>query len=425
MSKVKGLRWYVLALVSLGTVLNYVDRNTLGVLAPILREQLNFTAEHYSFVVAAFQLSYSFMQPLAGYIIDLIGLRFGFFLFAAIWGTACALHALAGSWQVMAVFRSMLGIGEAAGIPSCVKTATQWFPPKERSIATGWFNTGTSIGAMIAPPIVVGLSLTWGWQVAFLATGTSAVIFACFWVVLYRNPEDHRLLSEAEHNYIVGDDPVFQPPKPSVKAVLAKRQFWGIAVARFFTEPAWQTFSYWIPLYVVSSRGMDIRQFALFAWLPFLAADIGCIFGGYLSPFCSKRFGLSLINSRIAGIGIGGLSMIAPAFVGMAASPIIVIFLFSLGAFAHQTISTLLYALVTDTFEKQDVATATGCAGMAGYLGGTLFSLSIGQFATTIGYEPLFVCLSIFDIVAFCFVAALLGQRRAPTGFAGALEGRH
>src|SRR3982751_4333246 len=204
MSKVRGLRWYILVLVMLGTVVNYIDRNTLGVLAPILTKELNFSTEQYSYIVAAFQISYSLMQPIAGFITDFIGLRLGYFLFALTWGSACALHALAGSWQAMAGFRAMLGIGEAAAIPSGVKTSTNWFPPQERSIATGWFNTGSSVGAMIAPPLVVWLSVTWDWRVAFLVTGLLGVGMSVLWFLLYRNPENHARLSEEERAYIQG-----------------------------------------------------------------------------------------------------------------------------------------------------------------------------------------------------------------------------
>src|SRR4051812_13708368 len=351
------------------------------------------------------------MQPIAGFITDIIGLRLGYFLFALTWGTACALHAFAGSWQSMAGFRALLGIGEAAAIPSGVKMSTNWFPPKERSIATGWFNTGSSVGAMIAPPFVVWLSLTWGWQVAFIVTGSMAVCLSILWLLLYRDPEEHPRLSDEERAYIVGDEPTTALPKPSMKDVLAKKKFWGIATARFLTEPAWQTFSYWIPLYMISARGMDIKQFALFAWLPFLGADLGCVLSGYASPFMAKHFKLTLVNSRIAGIGIGAVCMIGPALIGLVSSPIAAIFLFSVGAFAHQFLSSLLYALVTDTFPKQDVATATGFGGMAGYLGGTLFSLTIGALASTIGYEPLFVCLSVFDIIALIVVWVVIGER--------------
>lgn len=411
MKKIRGLRWQILALIMLGTVVNYIDRNTLGILAPMLKDDLHFTTEEYSYVVSAFQFCYSLMQPVAGYITDLIGLRLGYFMFVLLWGTAAALHAFAGGWQSMAFFRGLLGISESAAMPSGVKTSTLWFPARERSIATGWFNTGSSIGAMIAPPLVIWISVTWSWQVAFVATGLLGVALSFLWITLYRNPENHPRLSPEEHAYILDGQTDAPLPKPSVRKVLSTRKFWAIAAARFLTEPAWQTFSFWIPLYMVSVRGMDIKQFALFAWLPFLFGDLGCILSGYLSPFVAKRFHMRLVNSRIVGIGIGAVCMIGPALTSLVVSPIAAIFLFSLGAFAHQMLSSLLYALVTDSFEKQDVATATGFGGMAGYLGGMIFSLMIGQLARTIGYEPLFVCLSIFDLTAFAIIALVLGQR--------------
>lgn len=410
MKKIRGLRWQILALMMLGTIVNYIDRNTLGILAPQLKEQLHFTTEQYSYVVSAFQLCYSLMQPVAGYITDLIGLKFGYFMFAMVWGLAAAMHSLAGGWQSMAFFRGLLGVSEAAAMPAGVKTSTLWFPAKERSIATGWFNTGSSVGAMVAPPLVIWLSVTYDWRVAFIVTGLLGVGMSLLWLALYRNPENHPRLTPDEHDYILEGRGQIQLPKPSMKRVLGKRKFWGIAAARFLTEPAWQTFSFWIPLYMVSTRGMDIKQFALFAWLPFLFGDLGCVLSGYLSPFFAKRFKMTLVNSRIAGIGIGAVCMIGPALIGLSSSPITAIFLFSLGAFAHQMLSSLLYALVTDSFDKQDVATATGFGGMAGYLGGMIFSLIIGQLASTIGYEPLFACLTVFDLTAFAVVALVLGQ---------------
>ncbi|ACA15171.1 major facilitator superfamily MFS_1 [Methylobacterium sp. 4-46] len=408
MGKVGRLRWGILVLVALGTVVNYIDRNALGVLAPVLKEQLSFTTEQYSYVVAAFQVTYGLMQPLAGYLTDLIGLRTGYVVFALIWGTACALHGLATGWLSMAGFRALLAVGEGAAIPAAVKTSTLWFPPQERSIATGWFNTGSSVGAMIAPPLVIWLSLSLGWQAAFVITGLMSVGVALLWWLLYRDPDRHPALGAAERAHI-GTRPAL--PRPSVRAVLTARPFWGIAAARFLTEPAWQTFNYWIPLYMVTARGMDIRQFALFAWMPFLAADLGCVASGYLSPFLARRFRISLRNSRVAGIGVGAVCMIGPGLIGLVASPFTVIALFSLGAFAHQMLSSLLYAVVTDRFAPQEVATATGFGGMAGYLGATLFSLLIGQAAARIGYEPLFACLSVFDLAALLVVWLLLGER--------------
>jgi ACS family hexuronate transporter-like MFS transporter len=400
----------MLLLVILGGIVNYIDRNTLSVLAPELEKELHFSTQQYSYIVVAFLLCYSVMQPVAGYLIDRIGLRVGYFVFIVAWGTASILPAFAGSWQVMAVCIGLLGLAASANIPSAVKLAAVWFPPKERSVATGWANTGTSVGAMLTPGIVVWLELTWGWQYAFALAGSLALSVAVLWAIFYRSPDKNPRLSEHERVNIIGHGTVALP-RPSIRNVVTKRPFWGMAAARFLTEPAWQTFSFWIPLYMIQARGMDIKQFAIFGWLPFLAADLGSVIGGYLSPYLHTKFRITLVNSRVVGVGVGALCMIGPGMVGLVSSPIVAILLFSLGGFAHQMLSSLLYALVTDKFEKQEVATATGFTGMAGYLGATLFTLTIGQMVGTIGYEPIFVCLSVFDITAFIVVWFTLADR--------------
>src|SRR5271165_4010099 len=234
----------------------------------------------YSYVVSAFQLVYSFSQPVAGYLTDLIGPRVGYAVAAVTWGVAAAAHGLATGWLSMAGFRAVLGLSEAVAIPTGTKVSTIWFPSQERSIATGWFNSGSSIGSMITPPLVIWLASVYGWRPAFLITGTLGVLLGIVWFWLYRDPEAHPDLSADERAYITSGR---EPPagaKPSFGAILSKTKFLGIIIARFLTEPAWQTFAFWIPLYMVSVRGMDIKQFALFAWLPFLFSDIGCIFGG-------------------------------------------------------------------------------------------------------------------------------------------------
>jgi ACS family hexuronate transporter-like MFS transporter len=423
MRPIGRLRWKMLALIFAGTVLVYVDRNVLGVLAPILKKDLNFTTEQYSYVVSAFQFVYSFSQPVAGYLTDLIGPRVGYAVAAVIWGLAAALHGLSTGWISMAGFRALLGLSEAAAIPTGTKVSTIWFPSEERSIATGWFNSGSSIGSMVTPPLVIWLSVAYGWRPAFLITGVLGVALGIVWFWLYRDPEAQPKLSPEERAYIYSGR---EPPlgaKPSIKAVLSKPKFLGIIIARFLTEPAWQTFAFWIPLYMVSVRGMDIKQFALFAWLPFLFSDIGCIFGGYLAPFLHRRFDIQVVNARLTVITIGALCMVGPALISFVVSPIVAILCFSLGGFAHQMLSSMMYALMGDVFEKPEIATATGVAGMFGYLGGALFTLAVGRLADTLGYEPLFALLFLFDLVAAAALWAFVGARRRPALADGARVG--
>jgi MFS transporter, ACS family, hexuronate transporter len=373
------LRWKMLALM---LVVIYVDRNVLGVLAPILKKELDFTTAQYSYVVSSFQIVYSFSQPVAGYLTDLIGPRLGYAVAAFVWGAA-AFHAFSTGWVSMAGFRALLGLSEAAAIPTGTKMSTIWFPSKERSIATGWFNSGSSIGSMVTPPLAIWLAAAYGWKSAFLLTGSLGIILSIVWYWLYRDPQAHPNLSPAERAYIESGQTPTPETKPSFRAVLRLPKFYSIALARFLTEPAWQTFAFWIPLYMLSVRGMDIKEFALFAWLPFLFSDLGAVVGGYLAPLLHSSLKLQLVNARLAVISFGALFMIGPALISFVTNPIVAILCFSLGGFAHQMLSSMMYALMGDVVETADVATATGIAGMFGYLGGAIFTLVLGALATT------------------------------------------
>jgi ACS family hexuronate transporter-like MFS transporter len=398
------MRWGIVAIIMIGTVLNYLARSSLSVAAPTLTEEFSLTTEQYSYVVAAFQAAYTIAQPIAGMVIDYVGVRVGFFIFALAWGFSCMCHAFATGWPTLAAFRGMLGFSEAAIFPGAIKSIANWFPKKERSVAIGWVNFGTSVGAMIAAPIMVFFIINYHWQFGFVFIGALAMIWAMLWFVFYRDPKEHKWLSPEELAYITegqSEQPVELGSKPlTLFSLFKRRNFWGIAIPRFLAEPAWQTLSFWIPIYLVTVRHMDLKEIAMFAWLPFLAADLGSIAGGYLSPFFRKRFNVSNMTSYKITLSCGAFFMIGPACIGLASSAYVAIAMFCIGGFAHQIISTSLFSLTTDSFIERDVGKATGGAGMMGYLGGTIFSLVVGVLASTIGYNPLFVCLAFFDIAA-------------------------
>jgi ACS family hexuronate transporter-like MFS transporter len=396
--RVRNLRWWIVALICAGTIANYLARNSLGVLAPELKSALHMSTQQYSYVVGAFQLCYTIMQPVAGAFIDRFGLRAGFALFGLAWSAANMMHALAIGWVSLAIYRGILGLFESAAIPSGIKAVAEWFPARERSVAVGWFNAGTSLGALIAPPVVVAVALWGDWRTAFLVTGGVGIFWAAAWYIFYRSPDDHPAITPEEKAMIAVEKPKGPVQRAKAKDILRTSRFWVIAVPRFLAEPAWQTFSFWIPLYLASERGMDLKQIALFAWLPFLAADVGGILGGYLSPWLMKR-GVTLIPSRVAGVALGAVLMIAPGCIGLAASPYTAIALFCIGGFAHQMISGLINTLSADVFAPAEVGTANGFIGQAGWIGGLLFSLLIGQLADTVGYAPLFAVLAVFDLI--------------------------
>lgn len=412
MASLRRLRWGIVALVTAGTVLNYLARNSLGALAPQLTHDLGFSTQQYSWVVGAFQVAYTVAQPVAGALIDGVGLKLAFALFAVAWSLANMAHGLAGGWMSLAVLRGLLGVSEAGAVPAGMKAVAEWFPARDRSVAVGFLNAGTSLGAAIAPPLVIFLSLAWGWRAAFVATGALGLAWAAAWYAGYDPPSRHRRLSPDQRALAPAiTEPSGEPP-PTLGALIRQRRFWGLAIPRFLIEPAWQTFSFWIPLYLARERGMDLKAIALFAWLPFLAADLGGILGGYVAPFLMRRFRMGLMTSRAAGFTVGAVMMIAPASVGLAAGPYAAIALFCVGGFAHQLLSVLLNTLTTDAFPREGVARANGLVGMCGWTGGLLFSLLVGALADTVGFAPLFALLAVFDLSAALALFAVLRPMR-------------
>ena len=399
------LRWWIIGLVTLGTILNYLARSTLSVAAPTLKEEFSMSTEDYSWVVLAFQASYTVMQTVAGGVLDALGTRLGFFIFAVGWALANMAHALAtGTWS-LALFRGLLGATEAAAIPAGAKAVSEWFPPKERPLATSMFQMGTSVGNMVAPPLVVFCILYWGWQSAFVVTGALSLVWAALWWWGYRTPAEHTGLSTAERAHIESGKADDVGGKPATrKEVLKSRSFWAIAIPRFLAEPAWQTFNFFIPLYLVAVWQLDLKSIALWAWLPFLAADFGSLAAGLLPTwlmkpnFLSKK-GASLLASRKITMTIGALCMIGPACIGLAGSPGLAIALFCVGGFAHQMLNGALLTLCTDVFDSKTVGTASGMAGSFAWIGGMLFTLLIGQSADSYGYDPLFVALAGLDLI--------------------------
>lgn len=412
------LRWRIIALVAVGTAVNYLARGALGSAAPTLVKSLHMSPRSYSYVVAAFQLAYTVVQPVAGWVIDFLGAKTGLLIFAIGWSLANMAHALATGWPSLAVFRGGLGLFEGAVIPAGMKAVSDWFPDKERSVATGWFNVGTSVGAMIAPPLVVFCILIGSWRLAFVVTGAVGLVWAAAWGLLYRRPREHPRISPEELAYIEAgqipdEDPALEGRRPRWQEVLGSRRLWAIALPRFLADPAWQTFNFWIPLYLASARHMDLKQIAAFAWLPFLAADLGSLAGGYLSPLLMRFGGASVLTSRKLTVLLGALLMILPACIGLAPSAYWAIALFCVGGFAHQMLSGVLITLSADVFPKRQVATATGMAGTAAWTGGLLFSLLVGALVETIGYDPLFACLAVFDLIGAAILFTLLRDRDA------------
>lgn len=390
----------MISLLMLGSIINYLTRSTLGVAAQTVMRDLHITTQQYSFIVATFQMAIM-LQPFAGYALDVLGLKFGFAIFALAWSFISMAHGLAHNWQAFAGLRGLLGLAEGSANPAGMKATSEWFPAKERGLAGGLFNIGASVGSMLAPPLVAWAILAYNWQAAFVITGALGLVWVALWLLFYEAPSKHSALSDDERRYIAaGQEAHLQPDgqRPSIRAILAQRNFWGIALPRFLADPTWGTLTNWLPLYLMTVRHFDLKQIALFAWLPFLAADIGCLTGGTISIALQKFGGVSLINARRSAFTIGACIMMTVGFAGFVENPYVAIGLLSVAGFAHQTLSVTVITMASDLFKRNEVATVAGMAGTFGNLGLLLFNLLIGALVTTIGYAPFFVCLGVLDL---------------------------
>ncbi len=403
----------MIALLMMGSIVNYLTRSTLSVAAPTLLKDLDISTYQYSWIVAAFQLAIM-LQPICGYVLDVLGLRLGFAIFAIAWSIISMAHGLAHNWQALFGLRALLGLAEGSANPAGMKATSEWFPAKERGYAGGVFNMGASVGSMLAAPIVAWAILQYNWQFAFVLTGAMGLIWVTLWLLFYHSPATHPALSPEERDYIAAGQEKHLDgggTRPSIPTILRQRNFWGIALPRLLADPTWGTLTAWMPLYLATTRGFDLKQIALFAWLPFLAADLGCMFGGTISHALQRWFGIGLINARRGAFTVGALMMTAMAFVGVVDSPYVAIALLSLGGFAHQTLSVTVITMSSDLFRRSEVATVAGMAGTCGNAGVLLFSLLIGGLVTTIGYTPFFVGLAVLDLIGAAVLWTVVKER--------------
>lgn len=412
-SRIRGLRWWMIGLIMLGAVINYLTRSTLAVAAPTLLTELQISTKEYSYITAAFQGTIM-LQPLCGYVLDVIGLKFGFAMFATLWSLICMAHGMAANWQTLAFLRGLLGLAEGSANPAGMKAVSTWFPARERGLAGGIFNIGASFGSMLAPPLVVWAILHYNWQSAFVITGALGLVWVALWLWLYDAPARHKRLSaeEAQHIEAGQEQHLEGEGRPSILSILKMRNFWGIALPRFLADPAWGTLSFWVPLYLTTVRHFDLAQIAMFAWLPFLAADLGCMFGPMVVLFLQKR-GVRLINARRGAFTLGACMMMGVAFVGFVESPYAAIALLSLAGFAHQTLSVTVITMSSDLFRRNEVATVAGMCGTFGNFGLLLFSLLIGGLMAHVGYTPFFISLAVLDLVAAALLWTLVREKTA------------
>jgi ACS family hexuronate transporter-like MFS transporter len=413
---VKGIgyyRWGICALLFFATAINYIDRQVFSILAPVLQEDIGWSEAEYGYIVFSFHVAYAIGLVGLGSLMDRIGTRKGFSLAITFWSIASMAHAVARSAVGFGVARFALALGEAGNFPACVKTVAEWFPKKERALATGIFNSGSNIGAIAAPLLVPFIASHFGWQWAFILTGLLGFIWLAFWWTLYRRPEQHPRLSRAELAYIQSD-----PAEPETQIpwlnLLPHRQTLAFAIGKFMTDPVWWFFLFWLPKYFTETYNLELTGLALPLVIIYVAADIGSIAGGWLSSALLKS-GRSLNVARKTALLVCALCVVPMVFASRIHSLWATVALISLAAAAHQGWSANLYTLVSDTFPRRAVGSVTGIGGMAGSVGNMIASAGIGVLLQLTGsnYDPLLTICSFAYLSAFAIIHFLLPRLEA------------
>ncbi|MFD0765176.1 MFS transporter [Mucilaginibacter lutimaris] len=412
-------RWVVVALLFFATTINYLDRQVIGFLKPTLEKEFSWTETDYSHIVMAFSAAYALGLLAFGGIIDKIGTKLGYTISLVVWSLAAMLHAIVKSTMGFGAVRAALGLGEAGNFPAAIKVVAEWFPKKERALATGIFNSGANIGAVLAPAMVPWILGIYGWQMAFIITGAIGFVWLFFWVILYEVPSRHKKINAAEFEHIHSDmeEPVTpNAPEEKVKwgRLFGIRQTWVFVVGKLLTDPMWYFFLFWLPSYFSSAFNLDLKKPTLPLILIYTATTIGSIGGGYLSSWFIKR-GMPIFKARKTAMFIFALCVV-PIFTARFATNIWqAVGLISLAAAAHQAWSANIFTTASDIFPKRAVSSVVGIGGMAGSVGGIAFPFFIGWILDsakasgdiTKGYNILFIICACAYLLAWLIMHLL------------------
>lgn len=411
-ARVGRYRWVVVALLFTAMVINYVDRQTIGLLKGDLSKAFGWSEGNYADLVFWFQLTYALSYLAFGRIVDWIGARMGFGLAFLIWQGAHIAHAAANSLGGFIGARMALGIGEGGGFPGGIKAVAEWFPKKERAFATGLFNAGTNIGAIVTPLVIPAVVLSMGWRAAFVVTGLVGLIWLPLWLWLYRRPDEHKRVGAAELAHIQSDPPDTAARIPWLK-LLGKRETWAFALGKFLIDPVWWMFLFWLPDFLHKRHGLDLTTFGPPLVAIYLLSDIGSVAGGWLSSAFIKA-GWSINAARKTTMGICALAATPVAFAASADNLWLAVGIIGLATAAHQGFSANLYTLPGDVFPRAAVGSVVGIGGMLGAIGGMVMSKYAGWVLDRIGsYAPIFIVAASAYLIALV-VIHLLTPKMAP-----------
>ena len=406
---IRNLRWGVAAMLCLSSELNYLDRQTLSVLAATIQKDLHLTDVDYSRVTSAFLVSYTIMYAVSGRLVDVLGTRRSFLVFVSGWSVANMLHGFARTAGQLAFFRFLLGAAEPANFPGGVKAVSEWFPMRERALAVGIFNAGTALGGAVAVPVVSFIALQWGWRWAFVATGSLGFLWVALWAAFYRLPQEHPRISAEERELILSDSRAEPPPTAvPISRLLGMREAWGCILARVLTDPVSYFLNFWIPKYLQSERGFSLADIGRYGWIPFAALTAGNLFSGGMPRWLVSR-GWSLNRARKATMLAVSLAMPALCFLvtrvegsGLALGVMSALF------FGHAAWGNII--LPAEVFPKHVVGTVSGLGGALGGVTGILTQLAIGWVVQNLSFAPLFAAMSVTYLLAFAAVHLLIGE---------------
>lgn len=401
-------RWRICALLFVATVIAYVDRGIIGYLERFLSKEIGWTNQQYSHITIAFQVAYAIGLVSAGRVTDRLGTRRGFAFAITLWSFAAMLPAAATSVWTFALAMFILGLGEAANFPACIKTVAEWFPRKERATATGVFNSGANIGSIIVPIVVPFLTLNLGWRATFVVTGATGFVWLGFWLVTYAKPHEHRSVSAAELSHIQSD-PVQRTQSVPIARILPRRETWAFALGKFLTDPIWWFYLFWLPKIVQARFNLNIAQSRWPLVTVYVISCAGSIVGGSLSSFFLKR-GASQNAGRKLALLVCAVLVLPVVYAPFSNNLWTVVGLVGLATAAHQGWSANLFTITSDTFPKIAVGTVVGFGGMVGALGGALFQWIAGQVTN---YTPLFAVAGTSYLLALLLIQ-ILSPRLSP-----------
>ena len=390
-------RWLMISLAFWATVINYLDRQTLSVAAPVLREQFHMTNTAYARVLFGFLLAYTIMNGLSGPLIDRLGTRLGYALCMAWWSAAALLHVLARGALSLGIFRFLLGMGEAGNWPAGVKVVAEWFPESERALASGIFNSGSAVGAILAPPIVAYVLLRVGWQAAFMLVGCVGFLWLVLWLPAYRPGSAGGSLGS---------------PATRSPALLFRTRFvWAFTLSKIFMDPVWYFYIFWFPEYLKNARHFDMASIGAYAWIPFAVAGVGNLLGGALSSYLLRR-GFSVTAARKSAVTFFALLMTSAIPAVLAQQAWVSIGLVSIAMLGYTGSLANMLAMPADVFPKDAVASVYGFASMGSGFGGMLFTLITGWAVDHYSYTPVFVGFGIVPLICAAILWALVGPLR-------------